>query len=207
MNKLVLILSFLMLLPFQAFGDDTVTNDTIAKIEAQMDAAFDKGDIKAGFNAGKEALKSSQMWKFDEKLYRTLADEIEKYEKYWERLVILDGLTKVKGKEAEAIAYYPYLIQAYNDLPDKYHFSERFTRGLKGGADRSIEWAEKFVKKECGDDYQKIRVGMKISQVQKCVAEYFLHGQMKLGQDVVDHYKRGAAYLYVQNGTVTAWGE
>ncbi|MDD5106091.1 MAG: hypothetical protein PHC49_10790 [Desulfuromonadaceae bacterium] len=205
MRKLVLILSFLMLLPFQVFGGDAVINDTITKIEANIIGA--DGNFKGDFKGAKEVLKASQMWKSDEKLYRALSDEIDKYEQYYERWEAFYKLALAKEDETAAIANYPYLVQAYNDLPDKYHFSERFTRGLKGGAESSINWAEKFVRKECGDDYQKIRVGMKLAQVQKCVAEYFLHGQTGFGGSVVDYYKRGGAYLYVRNGIVEGWGE
>lgn len=69
------------------------------------------------------------------------------------------------------------------------------------------EAEEEALQKQCGNDYKNLRVGMKLDRVQKCVAEFFLRGQMKTKKGVVDHYSRGGTYLYVKNGRVVAWGE
>jgi hypothetical protein len=60
--------------------------------------------------------------------------------------------------------------------------------------------------KACGKDYMNIRVGMTLDRVEKCVGEFFLHGQIKSKHGAVDHYTRGNTYLYIKNGRVVAWG-
>ena len=75
------------------------------------------------------------------------------------------------------------------------------------------EAAEAEKQKSCGDDYMKIRVGMKVSQVQKCYGEFHLQGQVKTKDGVVSEYRRGngyvegSEYLYIKDGRVVAWGE
>lgn len=68
------------------------------------------------------------------------------------------------------------------------------------------EVEEEALQKQCGNDYKNLKVGMKLARVQKCVAEFFLRGQVRTKNGVVDHYTRGSAYLYVKNGKVVAWG-
>lgn len=65
---------------------------------------------------------------------------------------------------------------------------------------------EEALQKQCGNDYKNLRVGMKLDRVQKCVAEFFLRGQVKTKNGVVDHYTRGDSYIYVKKGKVVAWG-
>lgn len=60
--------------------------------------------------------------------------------------------------------------------------------------------------KECGDDYDQIRIGMQLSRIQQCVGEFFLRGQVETKYGIVDHYTRGATFLYVKDGNVVAWG-
>lgn len=198
MRKLALILSFLMLLPLQALGDD----DTITKIEAKIGNA--KGFI-GDFEGALEVLESSPI-RDDRELYNALSNEINRVKDYFERNNVFYKLAVVKGEEANAIANYQSLIQAYNDMPKEYHFSDKFSRGIATGVEWSMDWAEQFVKKECGEDYLNIRVGMKLSKVQKCVGEFYLRGQMNTKAGVVDHYTRGDSYLYVKKGRVVAWG-
>ncbi|WP_173201852.1 hypothetical protein [Geobacter sp. SVR] len=71
-------------------------------------------------------------------------------------------------------------------------------------AEREAE--ELKVQKACGKDYGQIRVGMTLAQVQKCVGEFFIHGQASWKGSVVDYYTRGGTYLYIKNGRVVAWG-
>lgn len=65
---------------------------------------------------------------------------------------------------------------------------------------------EAALQKECGDEYDQIRIGMKLTRVQQCVGEFYLRGQVKTKNGVVDHYTRDGAYLYVKDGNVVAWG-
>lgn len=65
---------------------------------------------------------------------------------------------------------------------------------------------EEARQKQCGNDYKNLRVGMTLDRVQKCVAEFFLRGQVKTKNGVVDHYTRGDSYIYVKKGRVVAWG-
>lgn len=69
------------------------------------------------------------------------------------------------------------------------------------------EAMNKALQKECGKDYGQIRVGMKLSRVQKCNGEFYLHGQVQWKGRTVDYYTRGEAFLYIKNGKVVAWGE
>lgn len=72
--------------------------------------------------------------------------------------------------------------------------------------DAQNEADEEERQKQCGTDYKNLRVGMKLDRVQKCVAEFFLRGQVKTKNGVVDHYTRGDSYIYVKKGRVVAWG-
>lgn len=101
-----------------------------------------------------------------------------------------------------AIAAYAPMMQSYNNLPDEIPFSDKFVKTIN----TSIDQAEKFIEKECGQDYGQIRMGMKLSRVQKCVGEYFLRGQTKNRFGIVDEYGRGDTYLFVKDGKVVAWG-
>lgn len=66
--------------------------------------------------------------------------------------------------------------------------------------------AEKL-QKQCGKDYGQIKVGMNLDRVQKCVAEFFLSGQISTKNGIVDHYTRGDSWLYVKKGKIVAWGD
>lgn len=101
-----------------------------------------------------------------------------------------------------AIAAYAPMMQSYNSLPEEIPFSDKFVKTIND----SIDQAEKFIEKECGQDYGQIRVGMKLSRVQKCVGEYFLRGQTKSRFGTVDEYGRGDTYVFVKGGKVVAWG-
>ncbi len=72
--------------------------------------------------------------------------------------------------------------------------------------DAQYEAEEEALQKQCGSDYKNLKIGMKIDRVQKCVAEFFLRGQVKTKNGVVDHYSRDGKHLYVKNGRVVAWG-
>lgn len=69
------------------------------------------------------------------------------------------------------------------------------------------EIEQETLQRECEKDFGQIRVGMKLERVQKCVAEFFLRGQVKTKDGVVDHYTRGDSWLYVKKGKVVAWGD
>ena len=73
--------------------------------------------------------------------------------------------------------------------------------------DAQIAAAEEVRQKQCGKDYGQVKVGMKLSRIQKCTGEFNLHGQVKWNKSIVDYYTRGDVYLYVKNGKVVAWGE
>lgn len=103
---------------------------------------------------------------------------------------------------AAIIAYAP-MMQSYNNLPDEIPFSEKLVNAING----SINQAEKFINKECGKDYGQIRVGMSLSRVQKCVGEFFQHGQVKGKHGTIDYYTRGDIHLYVKKGKVVAWDQ
>jgi hypothetical protein len=102
-----------------------------------------------------------------------------------------------------AIATYSPMMRSYNGLPEEIPFSVKLVKVIND----SIDGAEKFINKECGNDFGKIKVGMKLDQVQKCVAEFYLRGQLKTKDGVVDHYTRGDSYLYIKKGRVVAWGD
>lgn len=103
---------------------------------------------------------------------------------------------------AAIVAYAP-MIQSCNNLPDEIPFSEKLVNAING----SIDQAEKFIAKECGKDYGQIRVGMTLSRAQKCVGEFFLHGQIEGKHGTVDYYTRGDIRLYVKKGKVVAWDQ
>lgn len=103
----------------------------------------------------------------------------------------------------KAIAAYPAVMQSYNELPAEIPFSEKFVKNLND----AINGAKKFINKECGKDYSKIRVGMKLERVQKCVGEFYLQGQTEKKGAVYDYYTRGDSWLYVKKGRIVAWGD
>lgn len=137
--------------------------------------------------------------------------------------------------EAEAARLKPTVnsVERATDSPDKKHYEsllrqqaaerERVLeasriRGLQeeearkkheaeqAAIDAQNEAHEEALQKQCGNDYKNLRVGMKLDRVQKCVAEFFLRGQVKTKNGVVDHYTRGDSYIYVKKGKVVAWG-
>lgn len=63
------------------------------------------------------------------------------------------------------------------------------------------------MEKLCGADYGEIRVGEKLSRVQECFGEVYLHGQIQTKYGVVSSYTRGDVWLYVKKGKVVAWGD
>jgi len=135
-------------------------------------------------------------------LERSLKDEAEDVIDYYEKYFAFANLAVVKSEATNAIAYYQYLVQAFGKLPDELHFSADFVKLIND----TLKRADNFVDRECGKDYMNIRVGMQLPRVQKCVGEFFLRGQAKRKEGIVDYYTSGGAYLYVKNGRVVAWG-
>jgi len=117
-------------------------------------------------------------------------------------LIFYTYLNQNKDVKSAISAYVP-MIGSCNELPQESSFSQKFVTALNS----AIDGADKFIAKECGNDYDKIRIGMKLDRVQKCVAEYFLRGQVKTKNGVVDHYARGDSWMYVKKGKVVAWGD
>lgn len=136
-------------------------------------------------------------------LNRTIKNEVEDVITYMEKYLTFADTAEKKGEETNAIAQYQYVLQAYNDLPDNLHFSSNFVTLTND----TIKRARAFVDNQCGKDYGQIRVGMKLSRVQKCVGPFTLRGQVKGKNGILDHYTRGGSYIYTKNGQVVAWGE
>lgn len=151
-------------------------------------------------------------------------------EKYYKRVL------QQQASEAEATRLKPAFdsIERDTDSPSEKHYKSLLRqqaaereraleasriRGLQEEEGRKKHEAEQAVidaqneaddealQKQCGNDYKNLRVGMKLDQVQKCVAEFFLRGQVETKNGVFDHYTRGDSYLYVKKGRVVAWGE
>lgn len=61
--------------------------------------------------------------------------------------------------------------------------------------------------KLCGNDYNQIRVGMKLDRVMKCSGEFYLQGQTTKNGIIYDYYTRGDSWLYISKGRVVAWGD
>lgn len=193
MGKIVsLVLVFSLLLPSYAICGSN--EDVLAKIEERM--------MARDYKSAKEILQSSPICE-DRELYISIMDEVDAITDYAEKCSNFFALAATPGEENNAIANYELLVKAYDFLPDNLHFSEKYI----GFINSAFQDAEKYVQKECGNDYGQIRAGMKLSRVQKCVGEFFLHGQVKGKYGLVDYYTRGDTYLYVKNGRVVAWGE
>lgn len=65
---------------------------------------------------------------------------------------------------------------------------------------------EAALKKECGDDYKKVHVGMPFSRVQKCIGTFTLTGQLNREDGVVSTYENKKGYVHVMEGVVVSWG-
>jgi len=192
MKTTAIILIFIFILPCYAFCESQ--EDILTKIEAKM--------MQNDFHGAQDILKSSIIRK-DRSLFLTIQDEIDSISSYSEKCADFFSSAKTPGEEAQAIASYELLVKAYDFIPKNLHFSEKYI----GFINSSVEQAKQFVNKKCGDDYGQIRVGMKLSRIQKCVGEFSLRGQVKGKYGVVDHYTRLDTYLFVKNGKVVAWGD
>lgn len=192
MKVIILCLCFLIFLPQISRANDYA--DVFVKIEEKL--------MARDFTSAKSILDSSSI-RQDRQLYRSVVDEIGAISDFSDKCQDFFSLASKPGEEMNAIANYAPLVNAYNSLPDKLHFSERYV----GFINSAIHKAEQYVQNECGKDYGQIRAGMKLSRVQKCNGEFYLHGQVQWKGRTVDYYTRGDAFLYIKNGRVVAWGE
>jgi len=194
MKGFILVTCFLMLfLPAIAHSDaatmDTPSGALMAEIEAKI--------LAKDFDNAKKLVNSlpGSNWQRDADINDVIS--------YFEALESFRSLVSAPGKTSEAIAAYAPLVNCYNHLPDPLLFSEYMDGFIEG----SIVKSERYMNDVCGDDYQNIKVGMKLSRVQQCYGEVFLRGQVKTKNGIVDQYGRGGLWLYVKKGRVIAWGE
>jgi len=104
-------------------------------------------------------------------------------------------------QSTEAVKAYASVVMAYDRLPKEIPFSQYLAGFIEG----SLQKSEAFITKECGTDYKKLRLGMKLSRAQKCVADFELVGETKLNGSTVSTYYRANTYLYVKNGEIVSW--
>lgn len=178
--------------PFYAFCDVDEAS-ILAKVEARI--------LVSDYEGADRELKSDDF--NDIRRFNSLSDEVERVIDYCKAYSNFNKLASSKGKEADAIASYENLIKVYNALPENLRFSDNFINQLE----TSFTNAQKYITKQCGNEYRKIRVGMSLSRVQKCYGgELFLRGQVHTKFGTVSEYGRGNVYLYIKNGKVAAWG-
>jgi len=113
--------------------------------------------------------------------------------------------TKAAYEKAVADQKAKQELQRQKHLEEQEQF--RKFEAEQAAIEEQYEADQQALQKECGGDYGQIRVGMTLTRVQKCVAEFFLRGQIKTKNGVVDHYTRGNSWMYVKKGKVVAWGD
>lgn len=88
---------------------------------------------------------------------------------------------------------------AYKIETEKYKAEAR-------AAEAAYNKKEDALKKECGDDYKKVRVGMAFSRIQKCVGKFKLTSQINRADGIVSTYENPKGYVHVIDGMVVSWG-
>lgn len=61
------------------------------------------------------------------------------------------------------------------------------------------------LKKKCGGDYHKPRVGMTLTRARQCVGELYLVSQMNRKDGVISTYRGSGGYIYVMGGKIVMW--
>lgn len=131
-----------------------------------------------------------------------------------------------KAATDKAVAEAEARMKADNDRRERER-AERFTANEKWRAERDAQYAaqeqrraeedrrdeaaarqaEAVLKRRCGADYKKPRIGMTMERVRECVSDSLQQvGQAHTAQGVVTTHQSGRSYIRTLDGKVVEWG-